>query len=117
MQKNAEAEQIDRWFENVSSNDQMLQQISTARQDEAFREELKAIEQWFMVLNDSERTAALYALLQHINASQLNFFQNLLSQMHQPMPQRPGPIGSPVLRTQSPQGNFLFIHDSAIDCT
>jgi hypothetical protein len=102
MQKNTDAEQIDRWFENVSSYDQMLEHISTARQDEAFREELKAIEQWFVVLNDAERTAALYALLQHISASQLTFFQSVLSQMHQPVPQRPAPIGSPVLRSQSP---------------
>ncbi|KAJ9118650.1 hypothetical protein QFC22_003870 [Naganishia vaughanmartiniae] len=42
--------------------------------------------EWFRVLSENERTAALYSLLQHATTSQIRFFQKVLSQMSQSDP-------------------------------
>jgi hypothetical protein len=49
--------------------------------DDNFREELRAIEQWFCVLSEAERTTAFYCLFQHISQVQIRFFINVLQQM------------------------------------
>ncbi|KAK9238703.1 hypothetical protein V1525DRAFT_86407 [Lipomyces kononenkoae] len=47
-----------------------------------FKSELNAIETWFScVLSEPERTAALYALLQHTTQVQIRFFISVLRQM------------------------------------
>ena len=46
-----------------------------------FKEELNAIEQWFRVLSEAERTAALYSLLQSSTQVQIRFFITVLQQM------------------------------------
>jgi len=45
------------------------------------KDELSAIEQWFRVLSEAERTAALYALLQQTTQVQIRFFIQVLQQM------------------------------------
>ncbi|KAK7726164.1 Flap-structured DNA-binding and RNA-binding protein, partial [Cytospora paraplurivora] len=50
-------------------------------QDQDFKDELSAIEQWFRVLSEAERTAALYALLQQTTQVQIRFFIQVLQQM------------------------------------
>ncbi|KAJ3416840.1 hypothetical protein HDV05_008425 [Chytridiales sp. JEL 0842] len=114
---------IDRWFEDLSYYERTLEQMAHAKLDDNFREELKAIEQWFSVLSDPERTTALYSLLQHTTQVQIRFFMTVLQQLAQkdpvalvshaagagpgtsgaaqaapsPVPKvQPGPIGSPV---------------------
>ncbi|SMR60531.1 unnamed protein product [Zymoseptoria tritici ST99CH_1E4] len=46
--------------------------------DQDFKDELSAIEQWFRVLSEPERTAALYALLQQTTQVQIRFFIQVL---------------------------------------
>ncbi|KAJ3117369.1 Flap-structured DNA-binding and RNA-binding protein [Phlyctochytrium bullatum] len=60
--------------------------MARAKLDDNFREELKAIEQWFSVLSDPERTTALYSLLQHTTQVQIRFFITVLQQMAQKDP-------------------------------
>ncbi|KAI9207121.1 uncharacterized protein BJ171DRAFT_413927, partial [Polychytrium aggregatum] len=60
--------------------------MAKARLDDHFREELKAIEQWFSVLTDPERTTALYSLLQHTTPVQIRFFMTVLQQLAQKDP-------------------------------
>ncbi|KAI9348126.1 hypothetical protein BDR26DRAFT_799418 [Obelidium mucronatum] len=55
--------------------------MAASKLDDSFREELKAIEQWFAVLSDPERTSALYALLKHTTPVQVRFFITVLQQM------------------------------------
>jgi hypothetical protein len=55
--------------------------MATASLDQNFKEELSAIEQWFRVLSEAERTAALYSLLQHSTQVQIRFFITVLQQM------------------------------------
>lgn len=55
--------------------------MAAATLDQDFKDELSAIEQWFRVLSEAERTAALYALLQQTTQVQIRFFIQVLQQM------------------------------------
>lgn len=55
--------------------------MAAASLDQSFKEELGAIEQWFRVLSEPERTAALYSLLQSSSQVQIRFFITVLQQM------------------------------------
>lgn len=55
--------------------------MAAASLDANFKEELSAIEQWFRVLSEAERTAALYSLLQSATQVQMRFFVTVLQQM------------------------------------
>ena len=57
------------------------EEMAAASLDVNFKEELSAIEQWFKVLSEAERTAALYSLLQHSTQVQIRFFITVLQQM------------------------------------
>ncbi|KAI8804293.1 hypothetical protein BJ742DRAFT_656507, partial [Cladochytrium replicatum] len=88
---------IDRWFEDLSYYERTLEQMAKAKLDDNFREELKAIEQWFSVLTEPERTTALYSLLRHTTQVQIRFFITVLQQLAQkdPMNTSPGHKGQP----------------------
>ncbi|TFK48744.1 hypothetical protein OE88DRAFT_1684085 [Heliocybe sulcata] len=81
MFQTPEAEAIDQWFENLQNYEEMLEDMAAASLDVNFKEELSAIEQWFKVLSEAERTAALYSLLQHSTQVQIRFFITVLQQM------------------------------------
>lgn len=72
---------VDKWFEDLSLYEGTLHQIVHTQTDDAFKEELKAIQQWFNVLSENERTAALYSLLRNLNLEQIRFFMTVLQQM------------------------------------
>ncbi|KAI0035220.1 hypothetical protein K488DRAFT_19426, partial [Vararia minispora EC-137] len=76
-----ESEAIDQWFENLHHYEVTLEEMAAASLDVNFKEELSAIEQWFKVLSEAERTAALYSLLQHSTQVQIRFFITVLQQM------------------------------------
>ncbi|OSX57166.1 hypothetical protein POSPLADRAFT_1174643 [Postia placenta MAD-698-R-SB12] len=76
-----EADQIDKWFETFQNYEATLEEMAAASLDVNFKEELSAIEQWFKVLSEAERTAALYSLLQHSTQVQIRFFITVLQQM------------------------------------
>ncbi|KAJ1567850.1 hypothetical protein HK405_004550, partial [Cladochytrium tenue] len=77
---------ITKWFEDLNYYEKTLEQMAHAKLDDSFRDELRAIEQWFSVLSDPERTTALYSLLQHITPIQVRFFITVLQQMAQKIP-------------------------------
>lgn len=76
--------------------------MSRAKRDDNFRDELRAIEQWFTVLSDPERAAALHQLLQHANYVQLRFLLTVIQKLikeaekdSRTLPSMgPGPIGN-----------------------
>ncbi|WVQ82498.1 hypothetical protein IAT38_004627 [Cryptococcus sp. DSM 104549] len=84
--KTPEAEQIDQWFKHLASWEATLEEMAAASTDQNFTEELGAIEQWFRVLSEAERTAALYSLLQHSTPVQIRFFISVLHHMAQSDP-------------------------------
>ena len=55
--------------------------MATVNLDDSFKEELTAIENWFRVLSDPERTACLYSLLKGTTPLQIRFFITVLQQM------------------------------------
>ncbi|KDN45303.1 hypothetical protein K437DRAFT_278482 [Tilletiaria anomala UBC 951] len=76
-----EVNAIDKWFEDLQHYEATLEEMAAASLDSNFKEELSAIEQWFRVLSEAERTAALYSLLQESTQVQIRFFITVLQQM------------------------------------
>ena len=76
-----ETDVIDKWFEDLQNYEATLEEMAAASLDQNFKEELSAIEQWFRVLSEAERTAALYSLLQESTQVQIRFFITVLQQM------------------------------------
>ncbi|KAJ7039155.1 hypothetical protein C8F04DRAFT_1392605 [Mycena alexandri] len=84
-----EGEGLDEWFADLSKYEATLTAMAEASAEPKFNEELGTIEQWFKVLSEAERTAALYTLLQHSNQNQIRFLMAVLQQMS-------GPAGGPL---------------------
>lgn len=74
------------WIAEIEQYESVLEEMATATLDQDFKDELSAIEQWFKVLSEAERTAALYALLQQTTQIQIRFFIQVLSQMSKSHP-------------------------------
>jgi hypothetical protein len=79
-------EAFDQWFDNFQQYEATLESMAAASTDLKFREEMGAIEQWFKVLSEAERTASLYTLLQNSTQSQIKFFIAILQQMANAVP-------------------------------
>lgn len=79
--KTPEAEVIDKWFEDLGHYEKTLDSMSKATLDDNFKDELKAMENWFTVLSNAEQTSALYSLLKNCNQVQVRFFLTVLQQM------------------------------------
>lgn len=69
------------WIADIDQYEITLEEMATATLDQDFKDELSAIEQWFRVLSEAERTAALYQLLQQTTQVQIRFFIQVLQQM------------------------------------
>ncbi|KAI6246160.1 RNA-binding protein [Erysiphe necator] len=69
------------WIADIDQYETTLEEMAAATLDQDFKDELSAIEQWFRVLTEAERTAALYALLQQTTQIQTRFFIQVLQQM------------------------------------
>ena len=69
------------WLADIDQYENTLEEMAAATLDQDFKDELSAIEQWFRVLSEAERTAALYALLQQTTRVQIRFFIQVLQQM------------------------------------
>ncbi|KAJ2891730.1 Flap-structured DNA-binding and RNA-binding protein, partial [Coemansia aciculifera] len=66
---------------SLSQFEDMLEDMAKVSLDPVFKDELNAIDQWFSVLLEPERTAALYSLMQHCSDLQVRFFITILQQM------------------------------------
>jgi hypothetical protein len=69
------------WLADIDQYEATLEEMATATLDQDFKDELSAIEQWFKVLSEAERTSALYALLQQTTQVQQSFFIQVLQEM------------------------------------
>lgn len=69
------------WIADIDQYEITLEEMAAATLDQDFKDELSAIEQWFRVLSEPERTAALYQLLQQTTGVQQRFFIQVLQQM------------------------------------
>ncbi|KAI9849714.1 MAG: Flap-structured DNA-binding and RNA-binding protein [Sclerophora amabilis] len=74
------------WIADIDQYETTLEEMAAATLDQEFKDELSAIEQWFRVLSEAERTAALYALLQQTTQVQIRFFIQVLKHMSKSHP-------------------------------
>ncbi|TVY78400.1 Protein VTS1 [Lachnellula suecica] len=94
-----------KWMADIDQYEQTLEEMAAATLDQDFKDELSAIEQWFRVLSEAERTAALYALLQQTTQVQIRFFIQVLQQMGKNHPM--SGILSPANFDKDPMANRL----------
>jgi hypothetical protein len=76
----------EQWIQDIEQYESMLEDMAAATLDQDFKDELSAIEQWFRVLSEAERTAATYALIQQTTQMQQRFFAQVLNQMSKSHP-------------------------------
>ncbi|ESZ97614.1 SAM domain-containing protein [Sclerotinia borealis F-4128] len=93
------------WIADIDQYENTLEEMAAATLDQDFKDELSAIEQWFRVLSDAERTAALYALLQQTTQVQIRFFIQVLQQMGKSHPM--SGVLSPANFDKDPMSNRL----------
>jgi hypothetical protein len=94
----APLEGFDRWIKDFQKYESILNEMAKVSADTKFKDELDTIEKWFKVLNEPERTTALYALLQHSTQDQLRFFVAVSQQMIRPQESKPSPVAEPQVR-------------------
>jgi len=100
-----EADVMDKFLQELTRFEATLEEMAAASLDQNFKEELSAIEQWFRVLSEAERTAALYSLLQQTSQVQIRFFITVLQQMAKSDPM--GAILSPANFERDAMQNHL----------
>lgn len=93
------------WIADIDQYETTLEEMAAATLDQDFKDELSAIEQWFRVLSEAERTAALYALLQQTTQVQIRFFIQVLQQMGKSHPM--SGVLSPANFDKDPMSNRL----------
>lgn len=93
------------WIADIDQSETTLEEMAAATLDQDFKDELSAIEQWFRVLSEAERTAALYALLQQTTQVQIRFFIQVLQQMGKNHPM--SGVLSPANFDKDPMSNRL----------
>ncbi|KAL9559426.1 hypothetical protein MBANPS3_000441 [Mucor bainieri] len=84
-----ETQVLDKWFEDLQQYESSLESMATASLDPKYKEEVQHVDQWFRYLNEAERTATIYTLLQHSTQVQIRFFITVLQQMD-----RKDPVGA-----------------------
>lgn len=85
-QEDATTKLSEQWIHDIEQYESMLEGMAAATLDQDFKDELSAIEQWFRVLSEAERTAATYALIQQTTQMQQRFFAQVLNQMSRSHP-------------------------------
>lgn len=71
----------EQWLADLEMYKTTLEDMASASVDKQFKDELAAVQQWFEVLSDGEKTATLYALLQQTSSIQVRFFLTVLQKM------------------------------------
>ncbi|KAG2195051.1 hypothetical protein INT47_003917 [Mucor saturninus] len=84
--KSPESQVLDQWFEDLQQYESSLESMATASLDPKYKEEVQHVDQWFRYLNEAERTATIYTLLQHSTQVQIRFFMVILQQLSQKDP-------------------------------
>ncbi|KAJ9077974.1 Flap-structured DNA-binding and RNA-binding protein [Entomophthora muscae] len=76
-----EVEALEKWVEDLSQYERMLEDMAKASLQPSFKEELGAVDGWFSALSEGERTAALYTLTHKCTPVQVRFFITVLQKM------------------------------------
>ena len=68
------------WIADIDESEIALEEMAAATLHKDFTEELAAIDEWFRVCSDAERTASLYAFAEQITQGHRRFFLKVLEQ-------------------------------------
>ena len=101
----------EQWIAEIDQCETTLEEMAGATTDQDFKAELTAIEEWFRVLSEAERTASLYALLQQATKVQILFFIQTLEEMLRKHPM-PGILSSAKVGDQGeppPPASDIFL--------
>ncbi|KAI0244272.1 Flap-structured DNA-binding and RNA-binding protein [Massospora cicadina] len=79
-----EVEALEKWVEDLTQYERMLENMAKASLQPSFKEELGAVDSWFSALTVGERTAALYTLLHKCTPVQVRFFITVLQKRAEP---------------------------------
>ncbi|KAI7851240.1 hypothetical protein BDC45DRAFT_445618 [Circinella umbellata] len=85
----------------------MLEEVAAASLDQAFKDELNHVNQWFRCRSDPERTAAFYSVLQNASQIQIRFLITVLQQLA-----NQDPLGELLSPAGQEKGNdcFFFLY-------
>lgn len=72
---------LDQWSEDLQQYELVLDSLASTSLDGNVKEEIKHVDQWYRHLSEAERTATMYALLQHSTPLQIRFFVTVLQQL------------------------------------
>lgn len=100
------------WIADIDQYENTLEEMAAATLDQDFKDELSAIEQWFRVLSEPERTAALYALLQQTTQVQIRFFIQVLQQMA-----KKHPMSGVLSPANFDKGIYIYIYKKTLSPT
>ncbi|OBZ90708.1 Protein VTS1 [Choanephora cucurbitarum] len=84
-----EDEALNKWHEDLQEYESSLESMASTSLDSKYKEEVQHVDQWFRYLNEAERTATIYTLLQHSSQVQIRFFIAVLQQMSKKDPLAP----------------------------
>ncbi|SAM06065.1 hypothetical protein [Absidia glauca] len=76
-----ESQLLDQWSEDLQQYELVLDSLASTSLDSNVKEEIKHVDQWYRYLSEAERTATMYALLQHSTPLQIRFFVTVLQQL------------------------------------
>ncbi|KAI8997040.1 hypothetical protein BDB01DRAFT_845732 [Pilobolus umbonatus] len=76
-----ETKALDQWYEDLQHYESSLESMASVSLDPKYKEEIQHVDQWFCYLNEAERTATIYTLLQHSTQVQIRFFITVLQQL------------------------------------
>jgi len=99
----SQTEGFDRWIKDFQKYESMLTDIGKANADPKFNEELTAIRKWFEVLTITEKTAALYSLLQDATTEQAKFLVSILEQKIPVDAPKPAPSSAQPISASKPK--------------
>jgi hypothetical protein len=101
-------EGFDRWIKDFQKYESILNEMAKVSADTKYKDELDTIEKWFKVLNEPERTTAIYTLLQHSTQDQLRFFVAVSQQMIRPEESKPSPAAAAESQVKPKLGKLTF---------
>lgn len=89
-------------------HESMLGEMAKVSPDTKFKDELATIEEWFKVLNESERTTTIHALIHHSSQDQLQFFLSVIQKKIQPSEEPKPTAASEDGLTKTRLGKLIF---------
>lgn len=102
---------LDQWSEDLQQYELVLDSLASTSLDSNVKEEIKHVDQWYRYLSEPERTATMYALLQHSTPLQIRFFVTVLQQLgnQDPVSSLLSPVYAEYGKVETQNGLILIV--------